>query len=563
MSVISLECDALKKRIFTNFLGLVLLCVLLLSVSVSIIIFNVNKTQEKAAVMDRAVLAADLLNKGVSGSRFTDYSNFNAGTARITVIAPDGTVLLDNKVTAAAMDNHSGREEFIQALQTGSGEATRFSHTQRTETYYYAVRLDDGNVLRVSKIMSNINGAISAVLPAIFMITFFVLLIAVMVARRLTKNIIYPLNSIDFNGDNYTVYDELEPYLKKIEQQKNEIAAQINALKSRTEIIDVITSSMREGLILIGKKGVVRLANNSAAAIFRNDRLEQMNILHICRNAEFHDGVKQCLSGGTAEIIHVFNNKYYTVYFSPVQNESGLNGGVILFFDITERHKTEQQRREFSANVSHELKTPLTGISAYSEMIEHGIAKEEDIKSFAAKISEQAKRLIDIINDIIKLSEFDENKAEPGKEIFDLYALAESAADTLRNNVKGVTVSITGEHFDISANRRMIDELLFNLIDNGIKYNKDGGSVTVALSRENGMCKIAVSDTGIGIPQEHRGRVFERFYRVDKSRSKKTGGTGLGLSIVKHIAEHHGGHAEAESTGGEGTTVICRFSLGV
>jgi len=276
---------------------------------------------------------------------------------------------------------------------------------------------------------------------------------------------------------------------------------------------------------------------------------------------EFQQGVKECLSGGNADIVFEINKKTYNIYFSPVHEKNSTNGGVILFFDVTEKYKSEKQRREFSANVSHELKTPLTGITAYSEMIENGMAKDEDIKTFAGKISEQAKRLVGIINDIIKLSEFDEGKAEIGTESFELYALAEAVADSLRENDKGVGVSVTGERFDISANRRMIDELLYNLIDNGIKYNKDGGSVTVTLSREDGLCKIAVADTGIGIPKEHHPRIFERFYRVDKSRSKKTGGTGLGLSIVKHIAEHHGGRVELESTDGAGTTVTCRLIM--
>jgi len=549
----------MKKRIYFSFLCLILLCVLLLSASVSVIIFNVNKNQEMAAIKDRAVLAADLLNRGVEGAEtwFSDYSNFSAETARITIIAPDGTVLLDNKATAASMANHGDRVEFVEAIQNGSGEATRFSYTLRTETYYYAVRLDDGNVLRVSQTMSSINGVISAVIPAIAAVTLLVLLIAVLIAHRLTKNILQPFNYIDFNGENYAVYDELIPYAKKIDQQKKEISAQIAALKNRADTIEIITGNMREGLVLIDRTGVVLIANISAADIFHEDTIEEKNILHVCRDTEFRQGVKQCLSGDNAEIEFVLNEKMYSIHFSPVQGKDGVNGGVILFFDVTERHEAERQRREFSANVSHEMKTPLTSITAYSEMIENGMAKDDSVKEFAGKISDQAKRLVSIINDIIKLSEFDEDKVDSGMEVFGLFALAENVANALRDNGKGVEICVTGEQFDISANQRMIDELLYNLIDNGIKYNKDGGCVTVALSREGGLCKIAVSDTGIGIPREHHSRVFERFYRVDKSRSKKTGGTGLGLSIVKHIAEQHGGRVEVESAEGAGTTVTC------
>jgi len=278
--------------------------------------------------------------------------------------------------------------------------------------------------------------------------------------------------------------------------------------------------------------------------------MAERNILHICRDMEFQQGVKSCLSGTNAELTFARGGRIYNVFFSP---------GVILFFDITEKYDLEQQRRAFSANVSHELKTPLTTISALSEMIENGMAKEEDIQDFAGKISSQAKRLLAIIEDIIRLSEFDEGKTAKEYSSFDLYDLVASVAETLQAQAdkKHVSIEITGERFAITANRQMIDELLYNLIDNAIKYNREGGTVSVALDREDGMCKIAVSDTGIGIPPEHRGRVFERFYRVDKSRSKATGGTGLGLSIVKHIAEHHGGRVELESAEGVGTTVVC------
>jgi len=517
------------------------------------------------AIKDRAILAADLLDRGIArlDSLFIDFYNFSADVSRITIISHDGTVLLDNKADAASMGNHSDREEFIQAVQTGSGEAIRFSQTLRTETYYYAVLLDDGSVLRVSKNMSSINAILSVIIPAIIAITLFTLLIAAIIARRLTKIILEPLNWIDFTGENIVAYDELVPYQKKIDQQKREIAEQIAALKYRADTIEVITGSMREGLILIDMTGIVLIANNSAAEVYHEDTLEKKNILHVCRNIEFRHGVKQCLSGENAEIECQLNGRIYNIYFYPVQEENRINGGVILFFDVTEKNKAEKQRREFSANVSHELKTPLTSITALSEMIENGMAKEEDISGFAVKISEQAKRLSDIINDIIKISEFDEKKAEVGSEVFELYTLAETVADSLRENDKGVLISIEGESFKISANYRMIDELLYNLIDNGIKYNRDGGHVTVKLMRENGVCRITVSDTGIGIPKEHHSRVFERFYRVDKSRSKKTGGTGLGLSIVKHITEHHGGRVEVESIDGVGTTVVCWLEAGV
>jgi len=549
----------MKKRIYINFLGLILLCALLLSASVSGIVYNAIRNREMDAIRDRAVLAADLLNSAGQIGYFTDFMNLDPGASRITIIAPDGLVLLDNKADAVALENHGDREEFIQAIQTGRGEAMRYSRTLGAETYYYAIRLDDGNVLRVSKTMERITGVFTAVLPAIAVVTFLVLLLANIVTRRLAKNILDPLSNIDFDGDNANVYEELLPYVKKIDQQKREITQQIALLKNRADAIEAITDNMKEGLILIDKVGFVLTANNSALDIFHVGDMKRKNTLQICRSVEFNEGVKKCLSGISKELIFEHGSKVYDVFFSPVRDDEKVTGGVILLLDISEKHAAEKQRREFSANVSHELKTPLTTISALAEMIENGMAKEGDVKEFAGKISVQSKRLMNIIEDIIRLSEFDEGEIVAEYTDFDLYELAQSVVDVLKERAdeKQIPVEIAGERFHVTANRQMIDELLYNLIDNAIKYNKDSGTVTVALSKENGFCKITITDTGIGIPAAHQSRIFERFYRVDRSRSKKTGGTGLGLSIVKHIAEHHGGRAVITSAEKKGTTVEC------
>ncbi|MCL2083373.1 MAG: cell wall metabolism sensor histidine kinase WalK [Oscillospiraceae bacterium] len=356
-----------------------------------------------------------------------------------------------------------------------------------------------------------------------------------------------------------TECEELIPIARLIGRQEQEFQEQLEALKSRADTISVITENMREGLILINSNGIVLSVNKVLSDVFGD--IKQQNILHICRDLNFQQNVRQCLSGINSEIVFEWAGKTYNVHFDPVAMAEEISGAVILFVDVTERLKAERQRREFSANVSHELKTPLTSISALAEMIESGMAKKQDITGFAKKISAQTRGLIEIINDIIKLSEFDEGKADKGGIPFSLYALAQGVVDALKDNERGVKIHLSGESFTVSANRRMIEELLYNLIENGVKYNQDGGSVTIELSRENGMCKIAVSDTGIGIPEEHHDRVFERFYRADKSRSKKTGGTGLGLSIVRHTAEHHGGRVEIESSQGAGTTVICFLAI--
>jgi len=521
-------------------------------------------SREIAAVHNSARIIADFMNRGMTGD-VHDYMGQNrGGPLRMTVIAPDGTVLLDNAATASLMENHSDREEIKAALRTGTGEATRYSDTLRADTYYYAVLLENGNVLRLSKTMESINRIFMGSVPIVVAVTILVLLLAHPLARRLTNRLVRPFENVVFDGDLSPAYDEVLPYLKEINRQRRELSKHAAVLKSRYNTIAIISDSMKEGLFMIDRAGQVLIASRSASDIFHEDDMDKKNILQICRDVEFNKGVKRCLSGISDEIIFEWNGKIYNVFFSPVLDGEKVSGGVILILDISEKHAAEKQRREFSANVSHELKTPLTTVSMLAEMIGNGMAEEEDIEIFAGKIHSQTSRVINIIDDIIKLSEFDENKVAAPHCDFDLYELAESVVEALQGKAdeKRVSVKITGEHFHVTANRQMIDELLFNLIDNAIKYNKEDGEVTITLDKENGgFWKITVSDTGIGIPKENQSRIFERFYRVDQSRSKKTGGTGLGLSIVKHITEYHGGKAVVTSVEGIGTVIDCSFTV--
>ena len=548
----------MKKRIYRNFLSMILLCAILLSVSVSIIVNIAIRNNEIASVKDRTNLIADILNNTNESTGITDFYTADLNAARITIIARNGTVLLDNKASVASLDNHGDRPEFISALQTGNGESTRFSITLMAETYYYAVRLNNGDVLRISKTMHNIAGVFISLLAPIIAVTVLVMLIASVLADKMTKKIIKPIAEIDFDRDNSDIYDELVPLVKRIDQQKSKINNQIDMLKNRSETIDIIMNNMNEGLILLDINGVLLSANKSASDFMNEDDPVGKKLTHIIRDLDISNGVKKCLSGENAEMIFKRDDKVYNIYFSPVRDYE-ITGGVILIHDNSEKYEAEKQRREFSANVSHELKTPLTTICATAELIENGMVKDEDIKSFAEKITIQSKRLINIIEDIIKLSEFDEGKKSVEYTNFDLYDLASSVIEVLQYKAeeKHVTIDLVGEHFDFRANQQMTDELLFNLIDNAIQYNKDDGHVTVSLQKVNGSTKITVSDTGIGIPDEHQSRIFERFYRADKSRSKKTGGTGLGLSIVKHIVEQHGGIINLKSDTTAGTTVVC------
>jgi len=553
----------MRKRIFGNFIALVLVCVFCLSAAIIVIFYNAAKNKEIELIRDSANLAAEFINAN-NDDEYIDFISGKAFDTRITVVAPDGAVLLDSLTDAKNLENHADRSEVIEAEKQGSGESLRYSDTSKSDVYYYAVLLDDGNVLRVSRPIRSIVSAFTSVIPVIVIITAVVLIIARFVALRLTENIVKPLSVIDFNAENAVVYDELTPYIKKIEKQKSEIDAQICELKNRTGTINLISDNMKEGLLLISLNGTVLKANKSASLIFGADDITGEGILHICRETDFTNAVKRCLNGENCEIMFKRGSKIYSVFFRPSRlSQSGgeIDGAIILFFDSTSKAIAEKQRREFSANVSHELKTPLTTILGLSELIESGMAKKEHIHDFAGKITEQTRRLMDIIDDIIKLSEFDEGVygKNDNRDNFGLYELASSVIASLSRKAeeKNVEVKLTGEEIMINADRLMLDEMLYNLIDNAVSYNNPGGSVTVDLSQSGEYRVITVTDTGIGIPEKHLDHVFERFYRVDKSRSKKTGGTGLGLSIVKHIAEEHGGKVEIKSEVGQGTEIKC------
>ena len=553
----------MKKRIYLSFLSLIIISVALISISVGAYFLTVNKNREIDAIKDRAVLLADFLN-AQGYINLADYTSYASSATRLTIIAEDGTVLVDNKAVATEMENHGDRDEITGAKLKGESGVTRVSDTLGRETYYYAIRLNDGNILRVSKTMSSITDNFLGALIVTVACALAVLLIANYFAKTLTEAIVEPFLKVNFDNDELpdAVYDELSPYIRKIKDQKNQIAEKMTLLQSRADTIEIITENMKEGLVLINGRGVVLTANKTAMELLGLDITEK-NVSHICRDIDFSNAVKKCLGGEPAESICELSSRKYHIALSPVLQDGSLNGGVIFFFDITERLEAEKMRREFSANVSHELKTPLTSISALAEMIETGIADNGDIKGFAEKISGESHRLISIIDNIIKLSEFDEKKADAEYTEFDILELANSAAEALGQKAadKNVSISVCGEGFRVSANIRMIDELVYNLIDNAIKYNRENGKVEVLCFRENGYWAIDVKDTGIGIPPVHHDRVFERFYGVDKSRCKKTGGTGLGLSIVKHIAEHHNGNVRLTSKEGAGTTVMCRFPV--
>ncbi len=491
------------------------------------------------------------------------HAQFRDGlsTQRVSIIGANGAVEFDNAADPSEMDNHLNRPEVAEALEKGFGASERMSDTLGETTYYYAMRLPDGRVLRLSFTADTVQALLEGASLLFALCLAAALTASLLLANRLTRRIVAPLAA--FNLEDAALpppYDELAPFLGRIRKQKREIESSALALVERANTIKAINDNMKEGLLLLSRDGVVLTANPAALELFgAGEELVGKSILYASRDIELLEKVKLCLKGEKAMYSLSRGGNIYDVFLNPVLDRGERSGAILLFLDVTAQSLAERQRKEFSANVSHELKTPLTTISALSEMIVSGIAKQEDIQAFAEKIGAQSQRLIAMIEDIMRLSQFDEGGPLEEREEFDLSALAQTVVNSLAGKAaeKGVRVNVTGERFSLSANRRMIDELMFNLLDNAIKYNKENGEVELSLIRNGDTCTISVRDTGIGIPKDQLGRVFERFYRVDKSRSQKTGGTGLGLSIVKHIAERHGGYAAVESRVGAGTKITC------
>ena len=536
----------MKKRIFSNMFTLTIISLLVCSVTLSVVFYMQLSSSVQGEVRERAAMLKETITA-------ENYTSLMLSDMRLTIVAPDGTVLYDDDQNAATLPNHADREEIKKALTSGIGESRRFSDTLGQETYYYAIKLADGSVLRLAKTMSSIWGMFGGAMPIILLVVLGMLVIDYLLAGSLTRRIVNPINKVDLETKLTAPYDELAPFVQTISRQRERIAQQMSDLQSRSSTIDAIMDNMIEGVILVDKQGSILSINKSAAAIFSvRSSAKGKNILEILRDVELNEAMRSALSGVRGEINLSHSEKTYRVYFSPVTD----SGAIILFLDITETSLSEKLRREFSANVSHELKTPLTTIYGNVEMLENGMVREADTAQFYGKIKDEAARLIALIEDIIMLSQLDENNGDISVENTDLAVVAADVIQSLEPKAKSqnVAIAVSGNSM-LSANRSQMTELFYNLIDNAIKYNKNGGSVKVEISAGKNGAKITVSDTGIGIPQEAQSRVFERFYRVDKSRSKKTGGTGLGLAIVKHIVMAYNGTVELKSSVNEGTVI--------
>ena len=536
----------MKKRIFSGMLALVMISVLACSAALCAVFYAQLAATVQNEVRERAIMLQETITS-------ENYESLTVSDMRLTVVAPDGTVLYDDGRNVSALPNRADREEIKAAFASGAGESRRFSDTLGQETYYYAIRLGDGSVLRLSKTMNSIWGMFGGVLPIVLVVVLVLLAVGYFLAGRLTRRIVSPINRVDLENELTAPYDELAPFVQTISRQQAHIARQMSTLQNQSDTISAIMDSMSEGVILVNKQGGILSVNKSAANIFDiRNAVGGKSILEILRDVELNEAMRAALSGQRCEMNLMHGRRTYRVYFSPATD----SGTIILFHDITEKSISEQRRREFSANVSHELKTPLTTIYGNAEMLAGGMVKEADAPQFYVKIKNEAARLIALIEDIIMLSQLDENGGDMAAGEVDLAAVAAEAACALAPKTKerGVEVTVSGSGV-LLANAAQMAELFYNLIDNAIKYNKAGGMVQVTISSLQKSVRIAVADTGIGIPKESQSRVFERFYRVDQSRSKKTGGTGLGLAIVKHIVLVHNGTLELKSDVGKGTTI--------
>lgn len=548
----------MTKKIFQSIL-LVAGCVLLASLLIIMgFLYDYFGGVEENQLRDELSLAAAAVEDGG-----TDYlSRLTADRCRLTWIAADGSVLYDTRTDAESLENHASRAEVSQALATGTGESTRYSSTLMEKTMYYAQRLDDGTVLRISISRATVGMIAVGMIQPLLIVLIVALILSGLLARRLSRRIVDPLNSLDLEHplDN-DAYEELSPLLKRIHRQHVEIQTQLRELREKTDEFTQITGSMREGLILLDEHGSILSINAAAQTLFGADaQCVGRDFLTIERSHEISAAIQAAVTDGHSEVRAERAGRVYQFDISRITSDGKLLGTVILAFDITEQEFAERNRREFTANVSHELKTPLQGIIGSAELIENGMVRPDDLPRFVGHIHAEAARLVTLIDDIIRLSQLDEGDAMPTEPV-DLLAVSQEAAENLHDAAaaRDVTVSVTGQPAVIPGVRRLLYEVVYNLCDNAIKYNRGGGRVDVTVAADAGGSSITVADTGIGIAPEHQGRVFERFYRVDKSHSKASGGTGLGLSIVKHAVQYHHGRIELESTPGTGTTIRVVF----
>ena len=550
----------MTKRIFRSiwFAALVTLLAVL-GLVMGLMYRQMSLIQTTQLRVETALAAHAVTNEGM------DYFDALDDTldCRITWIAADGTVLYDNRSDSVTMESHLQREEVIEALRSGYGESARYSDTLMERSIYAAELLPDGTVLRLSATQNSILTLVLDMAQPIILIIAAAVLLSRILAIRLARSIVRPLNALNLDEPlSNKGYEEVLPLLRRLESQQHQLRIQSKELSQLQKEFSIVTRSLNEGLVLLSRSGTILSINPAAAQL--------LEVTPNCAGADFTVAstnptitalVEQALSGEKAEQVLQLNQGMYLTAARPVRSEGRISGVVLLLFDVTQQKKAEELRREFTANVSHELKTPLHAISGYAELMKGGIVQQEDMLRFSGKIYSEAQRLIRLVEDILRLSRLDEGEADMHQVPVDLYAAAKATANELLSSaeLKDIELRLTGGPAVIRAVPPLVSGILFNLTDNAIKYNRPGGSVTIDIREQPGDVVLTVADTGIGIAQEHQERIFERFYRVDKSHSKEVGGTGLGLSIVKHAAQILGAELKITSTVNRGTTVTVRF----
>ena len=550
----------MTKKIFKSILivaGTVLLASIVIIMGCLYEYFSNIQKDKLADELDIAASAVELYG--------TDYlKNIDSERYRITWIQADGKVIYDTQAGADSMENHADRQEVKQALAEGEGSGSRYSDTLMEKTSYYARLLDDGSVLRVSTTYATAGLLVLGMLQPILVVLIAALVLSGILARRISKRIVEPMNSIDLDRplENDT-YEELSPLLNRINQQHKEIEMQMRYLKQRTDEFTQITKSMKEGLILLDNKGNVLSINEAAQNILETDSsCIGQNFLSIERSRSINHAIAKAFEDGHSEEYAEYAGREYQIDISRIESDGDIVGAVLLAFDITEQQNAQRNRREFTANVSHELKTPLQGIIGSAELIENGMVKPEDMPRFTGHIRKEASRLVTLIEDIIRLSQLDEGRQMPSEQV-DLFELADEVRSVLEGacEAKNINMKLMGEHVCVDGVKRLLYEIIYNLCDNAVKYNNEGGIADIDISSDEKNAYITVRDSGIGIPQDQQQRVFERFYRVDKSHSKESGGTGLGLSIVKHAVSYHNGTVSMKSEPGNGTEIRVSIPL--
>ena len=550
----------MTKKIFKSILivaGTVLLASIVIIMGCLYEYFSNIQKDKLADELDIAASAVELYG--------TDYlKNIDSERYRITWIQADGKVIYDTQAGADSMENHADRQEVKQALAEGEGSSSRYSDTLMEKTSYYARLLDDGSVLRVSTTYATAGLLVLGMLQPILVVLIAALVLSGILARRISKRIVEPMNSIDLDRplENDT-YEELSPLLNRINQQHREIEMQMRYLKQRTDEFTQITESMKEGLILLDNKGNVLSINEAAQNILETDSsCIGQNFLSIERSRSINHAIAKAFEDGHSEEYAEYAGREYQIDISRIESDGDIVGAVLLAFDITEQQNAQRNRREFTANVSHELKTPLQGIIGSAELIENGMVKPEDMPRFTGHIRKEASRLVTLIEDIIRLSQLDEGRQMPSEQV-DLFELADEVKSVLEGacEAKNINMKLMGEHVCVDGVKRLLYEIIYNLCDNAVKYNNEGGIADIDISSDEKNAYITVRDSGIGIPQDQQERVFERFYRVDKSHSKESGGTGLGLSIVKHAVSYHNGTVSMKSEPGNGTEIRVALPL--